>query len=343
MAGIPFVGPIDPLRYAEVEQMSPRVRRVIARNPSKFTFTGTGTYIVTGASGDAAVIDPGPDLPEHRSALLRAVEDLKVRAIVVTHCHSDHVGLAAWLREQTGAPTVAWKPHGEVGVLDNDDDIKVMEALKPPPKTAEEIEKEREIARAAGLDPDDMELHESVDTDFDPDVRVNDGEVAAHGDGWTLTAVHTPGHTSNHMCVCLEEEKALFTGDHIMGWSTTVVSPPDGDMADYLASLKKVQMRDDRVLWPTHGAAITDPKPFLTAYYEHRLGREAQVLAAVAAGLNTVAPMVRQMYAAVIPELHIPAARSVLAHLTQLAAEGRLVVRGGGSARLSSTYDLPTR
>jgi len=110
-----------------------------------------------------------------------------------------------------------------------------------------------------------------------------------------------------------------------------------------LASLKKVQMRDDRVLWPTHGAAITDPKPFLTAYYEHRLGREAQVLAAVAAGLNTVAPMVRQMYAAVIPELHIPAARSVLAHLTQLAAEGRLVVRGGGSARLSSTYDLPTR
>jgi glyoxylase-like metal-dependent hydrolase (beta-lactamase superfamily II) len=337
MAGIPFVGPIDPLRYAEVEQMSSRVRRVIARNPSKFTYTGTGTYIVTGASGDAAVIDPGPDLPEHRVALLRAVEDLKVRAIVVTHCHSDHVGLAAWLREQTGAPTVAWKPHGEVGVLDNDDDIKVMEALKPPPKSAEEIEKEREIARAAGLDPDDMELHE-----FDPDVRVNDGEVAAHGDGWTLTAVHTPGHTSNHMCVCLEEEKALFTGDHIMGWSTTVVSPPDGDMADYLASLKKVQMRDDRVLWPTHGAAITDPKPFLTAYYEHRLSREAQVLAAVAAGLNTVAPMVRQMYAAVIPELHIPAARSVLAHLTQLAAEGRLLVRGGGPARLSSTYDLPT-
>jgi len=343
MAGIPFVGPIDPLRYAEVEHVSARVRRVIARNPSKFTFTGTGTYIVAGASGDAAVIDPGPDLPEHREALLRAVDDLKVRAIVVTHCHSDHVGLAAWFREQTGAPTVAWKPHGDVGLLDNDDDIKVMEDLKPPPKSAEEIEKEREIARAAGLDPDDMEMRESVDTDFDPDVRVNDGEVAAHGDGWTLTAVHTPGHTSNHMCVCLEEEKALFTGDHIMGWSTTVVSPPDGDMRDYLASLKKVQMRDDRVLWPTHGAAVTDPKPFLTAYYEHRLAREAQVLASVAEGLNTVAPMVRRMYAAVAPELHIPAARSVLAHLTQLAAEGRLLVRGGGPARLSSIYDLPTR
>ena len=343
MAGIPFVGPIDPLRYAEVDQVSARVRRVIARNPSKFTFTGTGTYIVAGASGDAAVIDPGPDLPEHREALVRAVDDLKVRAIVVTHCHSDHVGLAAWLREQTGAPTVAWKPHGDVGLLDNEDDIKVMEDLKPPPKSAEEIEKEREIARAAGLDPDDMEMRESVDTDFDPDVRVNDGEVAAHGDGWTLTAVHTPGHTSNHMCVCLEEEQALFTGDHVMGWSTTVVSPPDGDMRDYLESLDKVRHRGDRVLWPTHGAPVTNPGPFLDAYYEHRLSREAQVLAAVGAGLNTVAPMVRHMYAAVVPELHIPAARSVLAHLTQLAAEGRLLVRGGGPARLSSTYDLPTR
>ncbi len=343
MAGIPFVGPIDPLRYAEVDQVSARVRRVIARNPSKFTFTGTGTYIVAGASGDAAVIDPGPDLPEHREALVRAVDDLKVRAIVVTHCHSDHVGLAAWLREQTGAPTVAWKPHGDVGLLDNEDDIKVMEDLKPPPKSAEEIEKEREIARAAGLDPDDMEMRESVDTDFDPDVRVNDGEVAAHGDGWTLTAVHTPGHTSNHMCVCLEEEQALFTGDHVMGWSTTVVSPPDGDMRDYLESLDKVRHRGDRVLWPTHGAPVTNPGPFLDAYYEHRLSREAQVLAAVGAGLNTVVPMVRHMYAAVVPELHIPAARSVLAHLTQLAAEGRLLVRGGGPARLSSTYDLPTR
>ena len=343
MAGIPFVGPIDPLRYAEVDQVSARVRRVIARNPSKFTFTGTGTYIVAGASGDAAVIDPGPDLPEHREALVRAVDDLKVRAIVVTHCHSDHVGLAAWLREQTGAPTVAWKPHGDVGLLDNEDDIKVMEDLKPPPKSAEEIEKEREIARAAGLDPDDMEMRESVDTDFDPDVRVNDGEVAAHGDGWTLTAVHTPGHTSNHMCVCLEEEQALFTGDHVMGWSTTVVSPPDGDMRDYLESLDKVRHRGDRVSWPTHGAPVTNPGPFLDAYYEHRLSREAQVLAAVGAGLNTVVPMVRHMYAAVVPELHIPAARSVLAHLTQLAAEGRLLVRGGGPARLSSTYDLPTR
>ena len=253
MAGIPFTGMIDPLRYAEAEVVSPLVRRVIARNPSKFTFTGTGTYIV-GNESEVAVIDPGPDLPEHKAALLHAIEGQKVRAIVITHCHSDHVGLAAWLREETGAPTVAWKPHGDVGLLDNDDDIKVMESLAPPPKTEEEKEKEREVARAAGLDPDDMEMRESVDLEFDPDVRVGDGEVAAHGDGWTLIAVHTPGHTSNHMCVALVEEKALFTGDHIMGWSTTVVSPPDGDMRDYLLSVKKLQQRADKILWPTHGS-----------------------------------------------------------------------------------------
>lgn len=338
MAGIPFVGPIDPLRYAEAELVAPKIRRVVARNPSKFTFTGTGTYII-GDSNDVAVIDPGPDLPEHRDALVRALAGHKVRAILVTHCHSDHVGLAEWLRNETGAPTVAWKPHGDVGPLDNADDIAVMEELKPPPKTAEEIESEREIARAAGLDPDDLELRETVDTDFDPDVRVEDGEVAVQGDGWTLSAVHTPGHTSNHMCVSFEEEGALFTGDHIMGWSTTVVSPPDGDMRDYMESLRKVLRRNDSTLWPTHGAPVTDPRTFLQAYLDHRLSRESQVLHAIAEGIDTVAPMVRKMYAAVAPELHIPAARSVLAHLIHLVDEGRLRVRGGGSARLSSTYE----
>jgi glyoxylase-like metal-dependent hydrolase (beta-lactamase superfamily II) len=337
MAGIPFVGAIDPLRYAEAELVGPKVRRVVARNPSKFTFTGTGTYII-GGSSDVAVIDPGPDLPEHREALIRALDGQRVRAILVTHCHSDHVGLASWLRNETGAPTVAWKPHGDVGPLDNQDDIAVMEELKPPPRTAAEIEVERETARAAGLDPDALELRETVDTEFDPDVRVEDGEVAAHGDGWRLTAVHTPGHTSNHMCVAFEEQGALFTGDHIMGWSTTVVSPPDGDMRDYLQSLRKIRARNDSVLWPTHGAPVTESQSFVQAYLDHRLARESQILQAVAEGINTVAPMVRKMYAAVVPELHIPAARSVLAHLIHLVDEGRLRVHGGGIARLSSTY-----
>ena len=341
MAGIPFVTPIENLRYAEVDVVAPNIRRVIARNPSKFTFTGTGTYIIGVAHDRAvAVIDPGPDLPEHRDALLAAIGGAHVGAIVITHCHSDHIGLAAWLKSETGAPLAAWKAHGSTGELDNADDMKVMEELKPPPKTAEEIEKDREIARQAGLDPDDMEQRETVDTDFVPDVAVADGETIATGDGWTLRGVHTPGHTSNHMCVSLDDDGVLFTGDHIMGWSTTVVSPPDGDMRDYMESLRKVQGRHDRVLWPTHGNAITDAGPFLSAYYEHRLGREAQVLACIGAGVNTVAPMVRQMYAAVVPELHIPAARSVLSHLTQLVQDGRLKVAGGGPARLSSTYEL---
>ncbi len=341
MAGIPFVGPIDPLEYASVSQVSPLVQRVIARNPSRFTFSGTGTYLV-GTGRDVAVIDPGPDLPEHRTALTNALEGRRVTAIVVTHCHSDHVGLVSWLKSQTGAPTAAWRPHGTVGVVDNEDDMKVMESLAPPPKSAEEIEKEREIARAAGLDPDDREMRETVDTDFEPDHRIDDGEVVIGGDGWTLRAVHTPGHTSNHMCVELVEERALFTGDHVMGWSTTVVSPPDGDMRDYLASLDKVRRRDDLILWPTHGSPVTDPGPFLDAYFEHRLSRERQVLDAVGSGLTTVAPMVRHMYAAVVPELHIPAARSVLAHLTQLVEDGRLLIEGGGPARLSGTYRLPS-
>ena len=163
MAGIPFVAPIDNLRYAEVDVVAPNIRRVIARNPSKFTFTGTGTYIIGSAHDRAvAVIDPGPDLPEHRDALLAAIGGVRVGAIVITHCHSDHIGLAAWLKSETGAPLVAWKPHGSTGELDNADDLKVMDELKPPPKTAEEIEKDREIARQAGLDPDDMEQRETT-------------------------------------------------------------------------------------------------------------------------------------------------------------------------------------
>jgi glyoxylase-like metal-dependent hydrolase (beta-lactamase superfamily II) len=341
MAGIPFVSPIDPLSYATIERVAPRVERVIARNPNHFTFTGTGTYLIGSPDPslrECAVVDPGPDVPEHRQALEAVLADRHVTAIVVTHCHSDHVGLAAWLKELTGAPTVAWKPHGAVGLLDNDDDIEVMKQLAPPPKTAEEVEAEKEIARQAGLDPDDFEVRETVDTDFVPDVRVDDGGLVAEGDGWTLRGVHTPGHTSNHMCVALEEERALFTGDHVMGWSTTVVSPPDGDMRAYLSSLDKVRRRGDAVLWPTHGAPVTDPGPFLDAYYEHRLSREKQVLEAIADGLDTVVPMVRRMYAAVSPHLHVAAARSVLSHLTQLVDEGRLRTVDGGPARLSSTY-----
>ena len=225
-----------------------------------------------------------------------------MRAILVTHCHSDHSPLAAWLRDATGAPTIAFGPHGSV-----ETDSETEEAIE-----------------------DGVTLEETTDTDFEPDVRVGDGEVAAMGVGWTMRAVHTPGHTSNHMCFALDEERALFTGDHIMGWSTTVVSPPDGDMRAYIDSLRKVMGRDDISLWPTHGAPVTSPKLFLQAFLEHRLQREAQVVAAVRSGVTTIEAMVKSMYADVREELHKAAARSVLSHLTKLVEDGVVTVEGKG-------------
>ena len=299
MSAIPFVT-LDEPRYGTAVQVSPLVRRVIANNPSKYTYLGTGTYIV--GHGDVAVIDPGPMLDAHRDALAACLDGSRVRAILVTHCHSDHSPLAAWLRELTGAPTIAFGPHGSV-----------------EPAAADDGEIEEGVT-----------LEETTDLDFDPDVRVGDGEVAAMGDGWTMRGVHTPGHTSNHMCFALDEERALFTGDHVMGWSTTVVSPPDGDMRDYIDSLRKVMVRDDVSLWPTHGAPVTEPKPFLQAFLEHRLDREAQVVAAVRSGLSDIEGMVKVMYADVREELHKPAARSVLSHLVKLVDDGVVTVEGKG-------------
>src|SRR6478736_7955655 len=231
MTAIPFVPPITEPRYGEPVQLSPLVRRVIAENPTKYSYVGTGTYIL--GDDNVAVIDPGPALDSHRDALLAALHGRTVRAILVTHCHSDHSPLAGWLREETGAPTVGFGPHGSgqhthpVLPDDPEDD--------PP-------------------DPDEpATTGEAIDTDFTPDVVALDGDRVDLVPGLTITAVHTPGHTANHLCFALAEEQALFSGDHVMGWSTTVVSPPDGDMAAYIASMHRVAGRIDAVLYPTHG------------------------------------------------------------------------------------------
>jgi glyoxylase-like metal-dependent hydrolase (beta-lactamase superfamily II) len=305
MSAIPFVT-LDEPHYGVAVPVSPLVRRVIANNPSKYTYLGTGTYIV--GTGDVAVIDPGPLLDDHRDALAAALDGTRVRAILITHCHSDHSPLAAWLREETGAPTIAFGPHGPVE-FDADLDESIDEPLE-----------------------NGATLEETTDIDFEPDVRVGDGEVAAMGAGWTMRAVHTPGHTSNHMCYSLDEERALFTGDHVMGWSTTVVSPPDGDMRAYIDSLHKVIERDDASLWPTHGAPVTEPRPFLEAFLGHRLEREAQVAAAVRSGCAEIEAMVKLMYADVREELHKPAARSVLSHLIKLVDDGVVTVDGKGKS-----------
>jgi glyoxylase-like metal-dependent hydrolase (beta-lactamase superfamily II) len=285
---IPFIREFEP-RYGERVQVTPRIARVVANNPGPFTFMGTGVYIL--GTRDVAVIDPGPDMPEHVEALKRALEGRRVSHILVTHTHSDHSPAAKPLKEWSGAATYAFGPHGSGRDAKDEDGAPKVEA--------------------------------GGDDDFVPDVRVKDGEVL-EGDGFTIECVHTPGHTSNHMCFALREDKALFTGDHVMGWSTTVVTPPDGDMAAYMASVKKLQARADSILYPTHGEPIRDPKPFLAEYLAHRYDRENQVLAAVGDGLDTIPAMVARLYAAVDKRLHPAASRSVLAHLIKLEHEGRI-------------------
>ncbi len=278
--------------YGVEQRISPLISRVLADNPGPFTFKGTGVYIV--GARDVAVIDPGPDIPAHVAALKRALEGRRVTHILVTHTHSDHSPAAAPLKEWSGAPTYAFGPHG------------------------------------SGKADEGVRVEEGGDRAFVPDMRVKDGDVI-EGDGFRLECVYTPGHTSNHMCYALEEEKSLFTGDHVMGWSTTVVTPPDGDMAAYMASLRKLLARDDRILYPTHGGPVSDPKPFLQAYIDHRLEREAQIAACLRDGIAAIPEMVARIYADVDRRLHPAAARSVLAHLIQMQQEGRVAVDGAGA------------
>jgi glyoxylase-like metal-dependent hydrolase (beta-lactamase superfamily II) len=285
---IPYVRKID-VEYGRCDQVSPLIRRVIANNPGPFTFVGTGTYIV--GRGEVAVIDPGPDQPEHLDAILAALAGEKVTHIVVTHHHSDHSPLAGPLQARTGAPICGCA-------------------------VASHAEDESGVRTEAGHD-----------LSFKPDVTVcHGGEIA--GAGWTLEAIPTPGHTSNHICYALKEENALFSGDHIMGWSTTVITPPDGDMTDYMKSLEDIRSRGFSTLWPTHGPPVTEVDAFIGAYTDHRRDREAQILKALAAGPSRIREMVPVLYADVDPRLHPAAARSVLAHMIDLTRRGKVAADG---------------
>jgi len=297
MAGIPFINTLE-FDYGTARKVTPLIRRVVAENPSPFTFKGTGTTII--GRGKVAIVDPGPDLPEHIEAQLRAVRGETVTHILVTHTHSDHSPATPAIARATGAKVYAFGPHP-----------------RPP----------------AG-----MHIEQSGDLDFAPDVRLADGDVIS-GEGWTVEAVHTPGHISNHLCFALREDQALLSGDHVMGWSTTVVSPPDGNMADYFSSLRKLLPRSETVYIPTHGAEIRDPVPFVQAYIEHRLSREAQILARLSEGPKTIAEIVALNYAATPKHLHAAAGRSTLAHLIQMVKDGR-VRSEDGEARLDSVYRL---
>ena len=323
---IPFVPRIDAAPYAVPEQVSPLIQRVIARNPSKFTYHGTGTYIV--GTSDVVVIDPGPKMDSHRDALWGALRGRTVRAIVVTHCHSDHSPLAEWLHAETSAPRYAIGPHRVYeGFVEEDDH-----------DPSEEVDEPKDSADGEG-----EEERETIDLAFAPDIAVSDGESFFRTKEFALTAVATPGHTSNHLCVAMDADASLFTGDHVMGWSTTVVAPPDGDMAAYFASLRKVIGRNDRVLWPTHGGPVTDPRPFLEAYLEHRVQRERQIVEQIAGGNDTIPGIVKVLYANVDKRLHRPARRSVWSHLRKLVAEGSVATVDGGEPRLLGTYALTGR
>ncbi|MFK7916595.1 MAG: MBL fold metallo-hydrolase [Ilumatobacter sp.] len=317
--------------YAEPAEVLPGVQRVVAENPSKFTYRGTGTYII--GDRDVAVIDPGPRLDAHRDALEQALEGRSVRSILVTHCHADHSPLADWLRTETGAPTFAFGPHA--GAVEEWDIGSLPEDFGRPPAS--------DPAAPGETEPDGAEpkVEESTDTEFSPDVAVRTGDVVFAADGLNMLALHTPGHTSNHTCFSLagpDTGNVLFTGDHVMGWSTTVVSPPDGDMGAYMESLRLVAGRNDDVAIPTHGAPIPNPARYVTQLVAHRLERERQVLDAVRRGLTTIPEMVTELYAAVRVELHRPAGASVLGHLVKLVDDELISIESGVRPRLDSVF-----
>jgi glyoxylase-like metal-dependent hydrolase (beta-lactamase superfamily II) len=291
---IPFDRSFD-LPPGRVEQVMPGVRRLLVDNPGPFTFKGTLTYIV--GKDRVAIIDPGPIEEAHIAALLDAVRGETVTHILVTHTHRDHSPAAACIKAATGAKTYGEGPHRAARALH------IGEA--PP-------------------------LEASADRDFRPDIALADGATVS-GPGWRLEAVTTPGHTANHMAFALAGTGVLFSGDHVMAWSTPVVAPPDGAMSDYMASLERLSRRTETLYFPGHGGAVRDAPRFVQQYIAHRRAREASILGQLAAGDADIPALVRSIYSGLDPRLTRAAGLSVLAHLEDLAARGLIVTEGAPS------------
>ena len=272
--------------------LSPLVRRIVAGNPSPFTFTGTCTYIV--GRGTVAIIDPGPAIPSHIEAVLAAVAGETVSHIVVTHTHMDHSPGARLLQAATGAPIVGCGPH---------------------------------VASRPLADGEANTMEGSGDRDHRPDAEMREGDSIS-GPGWTLEALATPGHTANHLAFVLPEEETLFSADHVMAWSTTIVGPPDGSMTDFMASLEKLRGRSERIYWPGHGGPVRDPQRFVRALIGHRRAREASILARLKAGDRRIAEIVRVIYPGLKPQLLRAAGLSTFAHLEDMVGRGLAVTNG---------------
>ncbi|MGJ0505864.1 MAG: MBL fold metallo-hydrolase [Methylocystis sp.] len=281
------------------ERVSARVRRVIAPNAGPFTHTGTCSYII--GSGEVAIVDPGPADPRHIAALLDAIRGERLRHILVTHTHRDHAPGARALKEATGAVIAGCAPYA------------------PSPDI---------VVTGPGLDA-------SHDTAYAPDAILAEGDRIDLGDS-TVRVLETPGHTANHLCFELSEEKALFTGDHIMAWSTTVIAPPDGSMTDYMESIERLRRRDDEIYWPGHGDPVLEPQRYLRALTHHRRAREAAILQRLSDGDATIPAMVARIYESVDKRLHGAAAMTVFAHLEDLVARG--VVESDGPPTLFARY-----
>lgn len=298
---IPFDKSFD-LPPGRVEEVMPGVRRLLVDNPGPFTFKGTLTYIV--GRDQVAIVDPGPIDEAHIAALLDAVRGESVTHILVTHTHRDHSPAAARIKAVTGAKTYGEGPHRAARPLH------VGEA--PP-------------------------LEASADRDFRPDVALADGETVS-GPGWGLEAVTTPGHTANHMAFALKDTAVLFSGDHVMAWSTPIVAPPDGAMSDYMASLEKLGRRAETLYFPGHGGAVTDAPRFVRQYIAHRRAREASILRRLGVGEADIPTLVRAIYLGLDPRLTKAAGLSVLAHLEDLTARG--LVTTPGAPAIDGRYRL---